>query len=80
MIEIKFKVVDPHELSADGLPLPVAEEEMERRDQDRQDSQEKRPPPESRLAYHLRCLREDATEPALSQLERLALVMGDVVD
>ena len=29
---------------------------------------------ESRLAYHLRCLREDATDPALSALERLALV------
>jgi hypothetical protein len=29
---------------------------------------------ESRLTYHLRCLREDATDPALSALERLALV------
>jgi|GEM_PF-1338058 hypothetical protein len=28
----------------------------------------------SRLAYHLRCLREDATDPAMSSLERLALV------
>ncbi len=28
----------------------------------------------SRLAYHLRCLEEDATDPELSQLERLALV------
>jgi hypothetical protein len=29
---------------------------------------------ESRLAYHHRCLREDATEPDLTALERLALV------
>ncbi len=29
---------------------------------------------ESRLAYHLRCLREDSTDSALSALERLALV------
>lgn len=29
---------------------------------------------ESRLAYHLRCLREDATDPTLSALDRLALV------
>ncbi len=29
---------------------------------------------EFRLAYHLRCLREDATDPAASPLERLALV------
>jgi len=29
---------------------------------------------ESRLLYHLRCLREDATDPTLSPLERLALV------
>ncbi len=29
---------------------------------------------ESRLAYHLRCLREDATDPALTSLERLVLV------
>ena len=29
---------------------------------------------ESRLRYHLRCLREDATDPDLSSLERLALV------
>ncbi len=28
----------------------------------------------SRLAYHLRCLREDATDPAMTSLERLALV------
>lgn len=28
----------------------------------------------SRLAYHLACLREDATDPARSSLERLALV------
>ena len=28
----------------------------------------------SRLAYHLRCLREDATNPDLPALERLALV------
>jgi len=30
---------------------------------------------ESRLAYHLRCLREDATDPERSSLERLALVL-----
>jgi hypothetical protein len=29
---------------------------------------------ESRLAYHLRFLREDATDPDLTDLERLALV------
>ncbi len=29
---------------------------------------------ESRLRYHLRCLREDATDPALTSVERLALV------
>jgi hypothetical protein len=29
---------------------------------------------ESRLAYHLRCLREDATDPAMTTVERLALV------
>jgi hypothetical protein len=29
---------------------------------------------ESRLAYHLRCLREDATDPTMSAVERLALV------
>lgn len=29
---------------------------------------------ESRLAYHLRCLREDAADPAMTSLERLALV------
>lgn len=28
----------------------------------------------SRLIYHLRCLREDATDPAMSSLERLSLV------
>ncbi len=28
----------------------------------------------SRLAYHLRCLREDATDPEISTLERLGLV------
>ncbi len=28
---------------------------------------------ESRLAFHLRCLREDATDPEMSTLERLAL-------
>jgi hypothetical protein len=38
MIEIKLKVVDPRQVSADGLPLPVAEEEMERRDQDRDEA------------------------------------------
>lgn len=29
---------------------------------------------ESRLAYHLRCLREDATDPEMSSVERLAVV------
>ncbi len=29
---------------------------------------------ESRLRYHHRCLREDATDPEMSPLERLALV------
>ena len=29
---------------------------------------------ESRLAYHLRCLREDAMDPEMSTPERLALV------
>lgn len=29
---------------------------------------------ESRLGYHLRCLREDATDPELKSFERLALV------
>ena len=29
---------------------------------------------ESRLRYHLCCLREDATDPELTSLERLALV------
>jgi len=29
---------------------------------------------ESRLRYHLRCLREDATDPEMTSLERLALV------
>jgi hypothetical protein len=29
---------------------------------------------ESRLRYHLRCLREDATDPTMSAVERLALV------
>ena len=29
---------------------------------------------ESRLRYHLGCLREDATDPALTSLERLVLV------
>ena len=28
----------------------------------------------SRLGYHLRCLREDATDPEMTSLERLALV------
>ncbi len=32
----------------------------------------------SRLAYHLRCLAEDAADPGLSCLERLALVRGRV--
>ncbi len=29
---------------------------------------------ESRLAYHLRCLREDATDPEITTLDRLGLV------
>lgn len=29
---------------------------------------------DSRLAYHLRCLREDVTDPERSSLERLVLV------
>ncbi len=29
----------------------------------------------SRLAYHHRCLREDATDPDLTSVERLALVL-----
>jgi hypothetical protein len=29
---------------------------------------------ESRLRYHYRCLREDATDPEMTSLERLALV------
>lgn len=33
---------------------------------------------ESRLAYHLRCVREDATDPATTTLERLALVRDRV--
>ncbi len=31
---------------------------------------------ESRFAYHHRCLREDATDPDLTALERLTLVRG----
>ena len=37
-------------------------------------SQDRRALLESRLAYHFRCLREDATDPEMSTLERLALV------
>ena len=33
---------------------------------------------ESRLAYHLWCVREDATDPATTTLERLALVRDRV--
>jgi hypothetical protein len=33
---------------------------------------------ESSLIYHLRCLREDATDPDLTSLERLALVRDRV--
>lgn len=33
---------------------------------------------ESRLAYHLRCVREDATDPATTTLERLTLVRDRV--
>ncbi len=36
--------------------------------------QQARAPLESRLAYHLRCLREDATDPDLSPQERLTLM------
>jgi hypothetical protein len=32
----------------------------------------------SRLAYHLRCLREDATDPERTSLERLTLVRDRV--
>ncbi len=32
----------------------------------------------SRLRYHRRCLREDATNPDLTTLERLTLVQGRV--
>jgi hypothetical protein len=38
MLGIKLKVVDPRQVSADGLRLPVTEEEMERRDQDRDEA------------------------------------------
>jgi hypothetical protein len=31
-------------------------------------------PCKSRLAYHLRCLGEDATDPGMGSMERLALV------
>ncbi len=34
---------------------------------------------EPRLAYHLRCLCEDATDPEMSSLERLALVRDRAV-
>lgn len=34
---------------------------------------------ESRLRYHLRCLREDATDPTMTALERLALVQDRAV-
>jgi hypothetical protein len=34
--------------------------------------------PQSRLAYHLRCLREDATDPDTTSVERLALVRDRV--
>ena len=37
-------------------------------------SQDPRRLVEPRLAYHLRCLREEATDPALTNLERLAVV------
>jgi predicted alternative tryptophan synthase beta-subunit len=36
--------------------------------------QENRAPLESRLAYHLGCLRGHATDPAMSRLEWLGLV------
>ncbi len=35
-------------------------------------------PRKSRLAYHLRCRREDATDPELSSVDRLALVRDRV--
>ena len=38
-----------------------------------------RAPLDSRLAYHLRCLREDATDPEMSSLERLALMRDRAV-
>lgn len=37
-------------------------------------SPEGRPRPESRLRYHLRCLQEDAPDPAMTALERRVLV------
>ncbi len=40
----------------------------------KQDSEESRPPLESHLAYHLRCLWEDATDLERVSLEPLALV------
>ncbi len=39
---------------------------------------EDRTRPESCLASHLRCLREDATDPEMSSFERLALVRDRV--
>jgi hypothetical protein len=38
MIGIKLKVVDPRQVAADGLRLPVTEGEMARRDQDRDEA------------------------------------------
>jgi len=40
--------------------------------------QENRALLESPLTYHLRCLREDATDPEMTCLERLALVRDRV--
>jgi hypothetical protein len=41
-------------------------------------SQKERALLESRPAYHLRCVREDATDPATTTLERLTLVRDRV--
>jgi hypothetical protein len=35
-----------------------------------------RPPLEFCLHYHLRCMREDATDPVLTALDRVTLVRG----
>ncbi len=52
----------------EGLGSPMAKSEKSR------EPEEDATLLPSRLALHLRCLREDATNPGLSSLERLALV------